>query len=344
MRRIWLTWFLVCTLIVGCSGAGDAQQVVQEVGQRGAQDTVQQDDLTRTEDGLELADQVTEEALVRQEDGHQPDDLTAMADPVTDVCHPNCDGKECGLDGCGGSCGECAVDCTCGTDGQCLGCGTQLVQMVPACVHVPPMVAAGADFPVVVFAPDAPCGDFSHHEISIGGNSIHIELWAESMGAPCPPCVFDYLGVVWLKGVDPGGYTVTVGGTGTSHAMAASGGLISDPQCMGGCFPDMSGDWELVHLSTDAPLEVSCGSYQNLQAPAVLAGSCAAYDIDCAQWPGPSGVSACTGTQMLFGINDPMLPVTATLCQGDLLPHVDAMLGVMLGSGPEDTQAFLFAR
>ena len=35
-------------------------------------------------------------------------------------CTPTCDGQECGGDGCGGSCGTCAVDETC-TDGACVG-------------------------------------------------------------------------------------------------------------------------------------------------------------------------------------------------------------------------------
>ncbi|MBT9560415.1 MAG: hypothetical protein IV100_30600 [Myxococcales bacterium] len=36
-------------------------------------------------------------------------------------CVPSCDGNECGDDGCGGSCGSCLDGTTC-TDGQCLGC------------------------------------------------------------------------------------------------------------------------------------------------------------------------------------------------------------------------------
>ena len=35
------------------------------------------------------------------------------------VCNPSCDGKECGPDGCGGSCGECESPETCAT-GQCV--------------------------------------------------------------------------------------------------------------------------------------------------------------------------------------------------------------------------------
>lgn len=35
-----------------------------------------------------------------------------------DPCAPQCDGRECGDDGCGGSCGNCPVDSTC-FDGSC---------------------------------------------------------------------------------------------------------------------------------------------------------------------------------------------------------------------------------
>ena len=38
---------------------------------------------------------------------------------VADVCAPACDGRQCGDDGCGGSCGECGEDEVCGGDGTC---------------------------------------------------------------------------------------------------------------------------------------------------------------------------------------------------------------------------------
>ncbi len=38
------------------------------------------------------------------------------------VCEPACDGKTCGDDGCGGSCGTCEVDSTCSDVGQCVPC------------------------------------------------------------------------------------------------------------------------------------------------------------------------------------------------------------------------------
>ena len=38
------------------------------------------------------------------------------------VCQPKCDGKVCGGDGCGGSCGGCEGGTQCGPEGQCLAC------------------------------------------------------------------------------------------------------------------------------------------------------------------------------------------------------------------------------
>ncbi len=46
----------------------------------------------------------------------------------TPACTPACEGKQCGPDGCGGSCGECGADQECNAKGQCFGgpgCETQ---------------------------------------------------------------------------------------------------------------------------------------------------------------------------------------------------------------------------
>jgi hypothetical protein len=46
--------------------------------------------------------------------------LTERGVNVVDGCLPLCDGKQCGDDGCGGSCGACAENEACGADGQCM--------------------------------------------------------------------------------------------------------------------------------------------------------------------------------------------------------------------------------
>lgn len=40
------------------------------------------------------------------------------SDVVADICKPNCEGKQCGDDGCGGACGECGQNAEC-LEGQC---------------------------------------------------------------------------------------------------------------------------------------------------------------------------------------------------------------------------------
>ena len=46
--------------------------------------------------------------------------LTDTGVEEVDPCEPKCNGKECGPDGCGGQCGECTGDDTCGSNGKCV--------------------------------------------------------------------------------------------------------------------------------------------------------------------------------------------------------------------------------
>ena len=54
----------------------------------------------------------------------------------TCTCTPDCTGKACGDDGCGGSCGDCASDQTC-TSGACTGgaCGAVTCGSAATCCH-----------------------------------------------------------------------------------------------------------------------------------------------------------------------------------------------------------------
>jgi hypothetical protein len=47
--------------------------------------------------------------------------------PVPDCCVPNCEDKECGSDGCGGSCGTCLAEWSCNAESVCINC-------VPNCI------------------------------------------------------------------------------------------------------------------------------------------------------------------------------------------------------------------
>lgn len=54
--------------------------------------------------------------------------------PVPDCCVPNCDDKECGSDGCGGTCGICPAEWSCNAESVCINC-------VPNCIGL----TCGAD-------------------------------------------------------------------------------------------------------------------------------------------------------------------------------------------------------
>jgi hypothetical protein len=47
---------------------------------------------------------------------------TCIGQACTNSCMPNCSGKACGSDGCGGSCGSCLGADTCDANGQCVSC------------------------------------------------------------------------------------------------------------------------------------------------------------------------------------------------------------------------------
>ncbi len=67
-----------------------------------------------------------------------PDDLPSVPDLVPEElpCEPQCEGKECGPNGCGAACGSCDEGCVCGADGVCMGCGEELTcQQIYLCVY-----------------------------------------------------------------------------------------------------------------------------------------------------------------------------------------------------------------
>jgi len=106
-------------------------------------------------------------------------------------CVPDCEGKECGDDGCGGSCGTCAVGCVCSAEGQCLGCGGDVV-LEPTCVHLPYLVGAGAPVPVAVFVEAVTCGAYTHFEVEENAEGVlAVTLYTEAMEEPCLPCIFN---------------------------------------------------------------------------------------------------------------------------------------------------------
>ena len=86
-------------------------------------------EITEVEVRVDLAETEITDAEVLQDINDVADELdislppevedTADLQEETDICPSSCDGKECGDDGCGGSCGECADNKEC-QDGQCV--------------------------------------------------------------------------------------------------------------------------------------------------------------------------------------------------------------------------------
>ena len=94
-----------------------------------------------------------------------PDDLPPF--PPDQVCVPECEGKECGPDGCGGSCGACDPDCQCG-QGKCLGCGAELTcQQIYLCVYT---CAQMQDY------------DVCPTQCLEGGSAAALDLWNQWVG------------------------------------------------------------------------------------------------------------------------------------------------------------------
>lgn len=79
-----------------------------------------------------------EEALARHKKKHNLKRRPTVAPPPTvpppPSCTPNCERKICGDDGCGGTCGECAVGFTCDS-GHCL-CASPRALMCGGCIDL----------------------------------------------------------------------------------------------------------------------------------------------------------------------------------------------------------------
>ena len=74
------------------------------------------DDTAGTGEVSEVVVGDTADASGAVETGEPVDSASELPGP--DTCHPNCEGKECGDDGCGGTCGVCTVDFGC-EEGTC---------------------------------------------------------------------------------------------------------------------------------------------------------------------------------------------------------------------------------
>ncbi len=138
------------------------------------------------------------------------------------VCEPDCDGKECGDDGCGGTCGSCADDDACTLDETCdagLCVSTPLV-----CTDEDPCTDAACD-PVLgcVFPFNtAPCDDgdpCTANDVCSGGACVGV-------GIPqLDPFSFSTGGATGRLGPTQGQLDVAYAGTNLAGDVTSSGGI-----------------------------------------------------------------------------------------------------------------------
>jgi len=135
-----------------------------------------------------------------------PQDLVGPPDLPLDVvevgpdaCVPDCRGRECGNDGCGGTCGECVIDARCGTasceEGRCVfqvskgWCFIDGTCWRPGKSRpgFPCQVCNADDFPLqwTLLPPDTPCQDFGTCDDQ---GVCQMPCWKDQISPGTPSC------------------------------------------------------------------------------------------------------------------------------------------------------------
>lgn len=357
LRPACLSALIPMVLLAACSGVGGS---LGDLGQK--PDTVQ--DTVSPDPGAPLDPGTPQDPGAIPETGGDLSLADSDQDPATDPCGqdaccvPDCTGKECGDDGCGGICGTCEVNCTC-ESGQCLGCGGEPEEMAPFCLHVPPVVAAGESFPIAVFG-EMGCNVFDHVEVNVvqeapGAYQVTVKV----MGMPdpegpcvgyevCEPWMWTYLGLAWAQAPGPGTIVVKAGDLTTT--VLASSGAMAGPECQEGCAspPLESVDWSLVHAS-EGPMAWGCNEQMDFNQPFEFEGQCQNYVIGGLKiltiQSMETHVKHCTDSLVLFQSDlFPNMDMSATLCQrpnpGD--QPLWAMLGTITGFETGGTASGVF--
>ncbi|MBT9554899.1 MAG: hypothetical protein IV100_02670, partial [Myxococcales bacterium] len=185
-------------------------------------------------------------------------------------CSAVCDNKECGVDGCGGSCGTCTGGKVCGGSGQCVAAAGNDTCASAASIAAVPYSASGStgnanhDFFVPPdFCPGAPSGD------GTGGNDLVWKFTAPQNGkfrATLTPNGFDgllsVLGSCSLSALDCLGASDVTGTTAEEVEFALAAGeaawIVVD-----GATAGQSGAFELDLVSVDCTSSCvgkQCGS------------------------------------------------------------------------------------
>lgn len=102
-----------------------SEEVTEEVIMDFGQEEVRQEDLLQPEEATkdvsdiyEVGLEVSEEVVSDEGQEVLPDIADIFVD-LPETCIPDCTGRVCGSDGCGGSCGQCPANNECTTEGQC---------------------------------------------------------------------------------------------------------------------------------------------------------------------------------------------------------------------------------
>lgn len=268
-------------------------------------------DVAGEEDGLAITDVISEMV---------PADLTT--DDAADIASPD-DGAE-------------VVDISLPTP-------ETEVYIQPECFHAPYLVGAGARIPIAVMGFSTQCAQYQHAEVTVEGASVHVNLVGLELDDPCPPCIFEVFGVLWIDGLGPGFYQIEVGeGLGAQTILVSTGDIVG-PDCDGGCGPALTGQWSLVHQGPAVEPKVDCGGYGNMSSPFDMTGDCSTYAVTCPEWDGPPDITFCNDTQVFFD-PQPQYETTATLCQHqqDWGPENEQwLLGLTLGDQPESANVFV---
>ncbi|GEM_PF-4046088 len=181
---------------------------------------------------------------------------------------------------------------------------------------------------------------------TIDGSNIHVSLMATPDPDPCPPCIYSYVGIVWVYlDLDPGQYTMYVGDDPTPHPFLVSYGDITAPSCDDGCPSIPTDGWLFsVNLPKAGHPVPSCSLPRTSPAQVELSGSCQNWDssVTVAGLTSNSSLYMCDENLLFLGADGSWEP-SATHC---VLPgdgdgqEVHWILGIdqhPLALGPEPT-------
>lgn len=321
MRRLVIVGMFLMMGLAGCDGDEETSP----------QDTTTADQVTGDTTPSDVADTVTPQDTTEPVDTHKPDAADVADTSVADTEEPDlADTHE-------------PEDTSDTADGECNRAPIE-VQLQPECVHVPGLVGAGGKFPIAVLGHSTGCTTYSHAEVEVSGNTINVKLVAsEDLCGPCPACLWDFLGLIWLDAPSPGPYTVNVDGWGEAQVVA-SGGIIEEPACPAACAPpfDMI-EWKLVHRATHE-VQMGCGDIPQMNVSMSFTGECQTFNVTGTDWTYPYEMLSCTDSHLLFGTAAPY-EVEATRCMNTNSYLGDELiLGVAnpgLAGSLEDSEVFV---